>query len=133
MRWKGFEEFQIETSLQVAPMHLASIRRAVAAGVTLVNGTDYPPGDPIEDTSVAVYEMGLMEGAGLHPRLALQGATSTAARLLGLESEIGTVEQGKVADLVAVAQNPLKDVSAMRKISLVMQSGRVVRDDRQAS
>ena len=132
MRWKGFEEFQIETSLQVAPMHLASIRRAVAAGVTLVNGTDYPPGDPIEDTSVAVYEMGLMEGAGLHPRLALAGATSNAARLLGLESEIGTVEQGKMADLVAVDENPLADVSAMRNISLVMQSGRVVRDDRPA-
>lgn len=130
MRWKGFEEFQIETSLEVGPMHLASIRRAVAAGVTMVNGTDYPPGDPIEDTSVAVYEMGLMEGAGLHPRLALQGATYNAARLLGLESEIGTVEQGKIADLVAVDENPLADVSAMRGISFVMQSGRVVRDDR---
>jgi imidazolonepropionase-like amidohydrolase len=133
MRWKGFEEFQIETSLEVGPMHLASIKRAVAAGVTMVNGTDYPPGDPIEDTSVAVYEMGLMEGAGLHPQLALQGATYNAARLLGLESEIGTVEQGKMADLVAVDENPLVEVSAMRNISLVMQSGRVVRDDQPAS
>ncbi len=133
MRYKGFEEFQIETSLEVGPMHLASIRRAVAAGVTMVNGTDYPPGDPIEGTSVAVYEMGLMEGAGLRPRLALAGATSNAARLLGLESEIGTVEEGKVADLVAVEDNPLSDVAAMREISFVMQSGRVVRDDRPAS
>ncbi|MDE0169111.1 MAG: amidohydrolase family protein [bacterium] len=133
MRWKGFEEFQIETSLEVGPMHLASIRRAVAAGVTMVNGTDYPPGDPIEGTSVAVYEMGLMQGAGLHPRLALAGATSNAARLLGMESEIGTVEEGKVADLVAVEENPLSDVAAMRDISFVMQSGRVVRDDRPAA
>ena len=133
MRRKGFEEFQIETSLEVGPMHLASIQRAIAAGVTLVNGTDYPPGDPIEDTSVAVYEMGLMEGAGLHPHLALQGATSNAARLLGLESEIGAVEEGKVADLVAVEDNPLAGVAAMRNISFVMQSGRVVRDDRPTS
>ena len=133
MRWKGFEEFQIETSLEVGPMHLASIRRAVAAGVTMVNGTDYPPGDPIEDTSVAVYEMGLMEGAGLRPRLALAGATSNAARLLGMETEIGTVEEGKVADLVAVEEDPLADVAAMRDISFVMQAGRVVRDDRPAS
>ena len=133
MRWKGFEEFQIQTSLQVGPMHLASIRRAVAAGVTMVNGTDYPPGDPIGGTSVAVHEMGLMEGAGLHPQLALAGATSNAARLLGLESEIGTVEEGKVADLVAVEENPLSDVAAMRDISFVMQSGRVVRDDRPAA
>ncbi|MCQ3804847.1 MAG: amidohydrolase family protein [bacterium] len=132
MKWKGFEDFQIETSLQVGPMHLASIRRAVAAGVTMVNGTDYPPGDPIGGTSVAVHEMNLMEGAGLHPKLALAGATSNAARLLGLESEIGTVEQGKMADLVAVDENPLADVSAMRDISFVMQSGRVVRDDRPA-
>ena len=133
MRWKGFEEFQIETSLEVGPMHLASIRRAVAAGVTMVNGTDYPPGDPIGGTSVAVHEMMLMEGAGLDPRSALAGATSNAARLLGLESQIGTVEQGKMADLVAVEENPLSDVSAMRDISFVMQSGRVVRDDRSAS
>ena len=133
MRWKGFEEFQIETSLEVGPMHLASIRRAVSAGVTMVNGTDYPPGDPIEDTSVAVYEMGLMEGAGLRPQLALAGATSNAARLLGMESEIGTIDEGKVADLVAVEEDPLSDVAAMRDISFVMQAGRVVRDDRPAS
>ena len=133
MRWKGFEEFQIEISLEVGPMHLASIRRAVAAGVTMVNGTDYPPGDPIDGTSVAVYEMGLMEGEGLRPQLALAGATSNAARLLGMESEIGTVEEGKVADLVAVEENPLSDVAAMREISFVMQSGRVVRDDRPAA
>ena len=133
MRWKGFEEFQIETSLQVGPMHLASIRRAVAAGVTMVTGTDYPPGDPIEGTSVTVYEMGLMQGAGLRPLLALAAATSTAARLLGLESEIGTIEEGKAADLVAVEENPLDDTAAMRGISFVMQSGRVVRDDRPAA
>ena len=112
---------------------LVHTSRAVAAGVTMVNGTDYPPGDPIEGTSVAVYEMGLMQGAGLHPRLALAGATSNAARLLGMESEIGTVEEGKVADLVAVEENPVSDVAAMRDISFVMQSGRVVRDDRPAA
>ncbi len=133
MRWRGFEEFQIEKSLEVHPSHLASIRRAVAAGVTMVNGTDYPPGDPIDNTSVTVHEMGLMEGAGLSPQLALAGATSNAARLLGMEAEIGTVEEGKVADLVAVEENPLADVAAMRDISFVMQSGRVVRDDRPAA
>ena len=99
----------------------------------MVNGTDYPPGDPIEDTSVAVYEMGLMEGAGLRPQLALAGATSNAARLLGMESEIGTIDEGKVADLVAVEEDPLADVAAMRDISFVMQAGRVVRNDRPAS
>ena len=130
MRWKGFEDFQIEKSREVHPTHLASIRRAVAAGVTMVNGTDYPPGDPIGGTSVAVHEMALMEGAGLHPRLALEGATSNAARLLGLESMIGSIGEGKVADLVAVEQNPLADVSAMREISFVMQAGEVVREDR---
>ncbi len=133
MRWKGFEDFQIETSLRVGPMHLASIRRAIAAGVTMVNGTDYPPGDPIDGTSVAVYEMGLMQGAGLHPQRALAGATINAARLLGMEAQIGSVAEGRIADLVAVDENPLTDVAAMRDISFVMQSGRVVRDDRSAA
>ena len=68
-----------------------------------------------------------------HPQMALAGATSNAARLLGLESQIGTVEQGKVADLVALDENPLLDLSAMRGVSLVIQSGRAVRCDRSAS
>ena len=71
--------------------------------------------------------------AGLHPQLALAGATSNAARLLGMESEIGTIEEGRVVDFVAVEENPISDVAAMREISFVMQSGRVVRDGRPAA
>ena len=74
-----------------------------------------------------------MEGAGLRPQPAVVGAASNAARLLGMEPEIGTIEEGKVAYLVAVEENPISDVAAMRDISFVMQSGRVVRDDRPAA
>ena len=50
-----------------------------------------------------------------------------------MESEIGTIEEGKVADFVAVQENTISDVAVMRDISFVMQSGRVVRDDRPAA
>ena len=133
MRWKGFEEFP-DRDLPAGRPH-ASGQHPPGRGGRGHDGhrNRLSAGDPIEGTSVTVYEMGLMQGAGLRPRLALAAATSTAARLLGLESEIGTIEEGKAADLVAVEENPLDDTAAMRGISFVMQSGRVVRDDRPAA
>jgi imidazolonepropionase-like amidohydrolase len=78
----SFTADQIERAMAVGPSHLDSIKRAVDAGVTLVNGTDYPPGEPVEDTVVSVREMEFMVEAGLSPLDALRGATVNAARLL---------------------------------------------------
>ncbi|MCU1489575.1 MAG: amidohydrolase family protein [Acidimicrobiaceae bacterium] len=125
-----FTEDQIERAMAVGPSHLDSIKRAVDAGVTLVNGTDYPPGEPADDTVVAVREMEFMAQAGLDPIDAIRSATLNAARLVHAEDEIGQVRAGYMADLIAVEADPTKAISAMRDVSFVMANGALVRDDR---
>jgi imidazolonepropionase-like amidohydrolase len=61
--------------------------------------------------------------AGLTPMQAINAATQQAARLLNVESEIGTVEKGKRADLVVVHRNPANDITALEDIDLVMKDG----------
>lgn len=128
MRAHGFAEHTIANAANAADEHLASIRRAIHAGVTLLNGTDYPPGDLVGGVPVAVQELLLMAEAGLNPLQALQSVSVNGARLLSIDGHVGQVRPGYVADLIAVPANPLEDLTALRGISLVMQAGRVVRD-----
>ncbi|MET8990145.1 amidohydrolase family protein [Nonomuraea wenchangensis] len=136
----SFTPWQIERALEVGPGHLASIRTAIAAGVadpddperpgiTFLAGTDYPPGEPIEDTVVAVREMEFLAEAGLSTEQALRSGTLEAAGLVGLRGQAGAVEEGHLADLIVTERDPLSDLSALRRISFVMQAGRIVRDD----
>ena len=73
--------------------------------------------------------MEFLTDAGLSPQQALRAGTIDAARLLRAEDEIGAVETGYVADLVVTDADPTSDVSALRRIGLVMHGGRIVRDD----
>ncbi|MCU1657725.1 MAG: Imidazolonepropionase [Pseudonocardiales bacterium] len=133
----SFTPWQVERAMEVGPGHLESIRRAVRLGagtdvppgITFVAGTDYPPGEPIEDTVVAVREMEFLTEAGLSPQQALRAGTSDAARLLKMSDQIGSVEPGMIADLVVTDADPTSDLSALRRIGMVVQAGRVVRDD----
>jgi imidazolonepropionase-like amidohydrolase len=129
MRAAGFGERSIERHLAAGEEHLASVRRAIRAGVTLVNGTDIPPGDLVDGTPAAVYELLMLAQAGLSPLETLRTASVNAAGLLGLGDRVGQIRPGYAADFVAVAADPLDDLAAMRTISLVVQGGRVVRDD----
>jgi imidazolonepropionase-like amidohydrolase len=133
MRDAGFPESSIERHLAAGEEHLASVRRAIRAGVTLVNGTDIPPGDPVDgpdgSTAAAVYELLMLAEAGLSPLLSVQSASVHAAALLGIGDRVGQIRPGFAADFVAVAADPLGDLAALRTISLVVQGGRVVRDD----
>jgi imidazolonepropionase-like amidohydrolase len=133
MRANGFAEHTIANAASAADEHLASIQRAIRAGVTLLNGTDYPPGDLVDGVPVAVHELLLMAGAGLSPLQALQSASVNGAALLGIGAHVGQVRPGYAADLIAVAANPLADITALRDISLVVQAGRVIRDSRAAA
>jgi imidazolonepropionase-like amidohydrolase len=129
MRATGFAEPAIERHLAAGEEHRASVRRAIGAGVTLVNGTDIPPGDPVDGTPAAVYELLMLAQAGLSPVEALRTASVNAARLLGIGDRVGQIRPGYAADFVAVDGDPLADLAAMRTIALVVQGGRVVRDD----
>lgn len=70
-----------------------------------------------------------MVEAGMRPGAALLAGTSNAARLIGLEAEMGTLTPGKWADIVAVPGNPLTDIRTTERPLFVMQRGRVVRRD----
>ena len=103
-----------------------SLRRAVPAGVKIAFGTDAG----VSKHGRNADEFLLMVEHGMTPATAIQAATVNAADLLGLADEIGTIEAGKSADIVAVAGDPLSDVGLLRNVHFVMARGRVQRDSR---
>jgi imidazolonepropionase-like amidohydrolase len=125
-RAQGFDEASIERSNAAAERHLESVRHALAAGVTLVNSTDFPPGSLDDGVPLAIREMELLVQAGASPLGAIQSATLNAAALLR-RPELGRIVAGGPADLLAVDASPVEDVAAMRRIALVIQGGRIVR------
>lgn len=114
---------------RIYDLHRDSVRRASAAGVKIALGTD--AGTPYNLHGMNLIEIELMVQAGLRPADAWRAATSSAAALLGMGDEAGTIEAGKRADLVAIAGNPFDDVTALPgRVRWVMQGGAVRRDDR---
>jgi imidazolonepropionase-like amidohydrolase len=126
MRANGFAEATIANASQIAESHLASIRHAVAAGVSILGGTDLPPGDLVGDLAAGILELVLLTDAGLSNLAALQAATTTPAQLIGVADALGQVRPGYLADLIVVDTNPLDDLRALGSVRLVMQEGTVV-------
>ena len=102
-----------------------SLRRAVPAGVRIAFGTDAG----VSKHGRNADEFALMVANGMTPMSAIQAATVNAADLLGLSSEIGTLEAGKRADIIAVDGDPLTDVTVLTSMDFVMRDGRVYRDE----
>jgi imidazolonepropionase-like amidohydrolase len=124
----GIPAYAVEKTLRVKPHHLNSIRMAREAGVMVAAGTD--AGTPFNEHGQNVGEMIFLVDQGYSPADALRAGTSVAARVLGVERDFGTVEEGKVADLVVVKGNPLEDMKALlTSVAVVMQGGKVVRND----
>src|SRR5688572_28232480 len=108
-------------SLQLRSQTIAALH---TAGVRIVVGTDtrlqMPPG------LSTVQEVELLVKAGLSPEAALKAATSVAARHLGLEKEIGTLETGMGADILLVRGDPLRNIADLHQVDAVVQTGRIV-------
>jgi imidazolonepropionase-like amidohydrolase len=100
-------------------------RRALKVGVKIAFGTD----SAVSPHGINAQEFGLMVGLGMSPAAALRTAGPAAADLLGLSKEIGTLEAGKEADIVAVPGNPLSDIHATEKVLFVMKGGKVFKND----
>ncbi|GAA1697432.1 peptidase M38 [Mycolicibacterium murale] len=129
---QGFDKESVASSLEANLHHRASLRNAIAAGVTIASGSDVAPGMPCDGTVCGVIEIELLQQAGLSPLEALRSATVVAADLCRVSAEVGRVSVGLMADLVAMPGNPASDISALRGIRTVVQAGRVVRHDRLA-
>jgi imidazolonepropionase-like amidohydrolase len=116
-----------ERALHLQEHHAQSLRRAFAAGVKIAAGTDAGGhGHPSN-----ALEIECLVRAGLTPLQALQAATGWAAECLGRERNFGTVEKGKLADLIVVAGNPLDDVTILQhseRIALVLKDGKIAAD-----
>jgi imidazolonepropionase-like amidohydrolase len=98
------------------------LRAAFAAGVTVAFGSD-----TIYPHAQANREFARMVRVGLSPMAAIRAATTNAARVLGIEKDVGALESGKRAAVGAVGRDPLADVSALENVVFVMKDGRVVR------
>jgi imidazolonepropionase-like amidohydrolase len=104
----------------------AMVRRALAMGVKIAVGTDaavYPHGNN-------ALEFVLLNADGMTPAQALRAGTSVGADLLGLQDKIGTLEPGKLADVVAVPGNPLDNIKVTQSVLFVMKEGTIYRNDR---
>jgi imidazolonepropionase-like amidohydrolase len=101
----------------------AAFKAALAAGVTIANGSDvgvFAHGDNAKELEALV-------DFGMSPLEALKAATSVDARVLHLEDQIGRVQTGLLADLIAVEGDPTKEIAALRRVRLVIKGGTIVK------
>jgi imidazolonepropionase-like amidohydrolase len=109
----------------IGPQIQDTFAKAYREGVNIVFGTDCGVGPH----GTNAREFGFMVAAGMPPIDAIRAATSVAAAFLGVSQDLGTIEAGKLADIIAVDGNPLEDISAMSAVRFVMKEGVVYRDD----
>jgi imidazolonepropionase-like amidohydrolase len=100
----------------------ANLKAVSAAGITVAMGTD--AGNPLTLHGVSVYaEMEAMQAAGLSPMQVLVDSTRNGAQALGRAADLGTVEAGKIADLLVLGADPTADAAGFRKVRFVVRSG----------
>jgi imidazolonepropionase-like amidohydrolase len=103
----------------IGPQIQQTFAKAYKAGVKIALGTDQGVAPHGENAREFIY----MVEAGMPPMKAIQAGTIEAARLIGHEKDFGSIEKGKLADIVAVPGDPLADISLMTKVSFVMKAG----------
>ena len=124
----GMPDYALEKCAMMVDSLRATFRKAAKAGVRIAMGTD--AGTPFNPHGRNAQELRRMVHLGLAPMQAIEAATRSAASLLGLDHEIGTIEIGKQADLLLMHGNPLDDIALLEdpaRIEWVIQSGKIVR------
>jgi imidazolonepropionase-like amidohydrolase len=110
---------------QIMTAQLANFRKAVDAGVKIGFGTDIG----VCPFGTNAREFSLMVENGMTPMRAIQAATTADADLLGVSSRLGSITKGKLADIIAVRGDPLRDVRVLEDVRFVMKEGRVYKED----
>ena len=114
-----FPELVRPKAAAIGPLIQNTFEQAHKAGVKIAFGTD----SGVSAHGDNAQEFSLMVEAGMKPADALLSATVNSASLLGISDILGTLEEGKLADIVAVQGNPLDDISLMESVSFVMKDG----------
>jgi imidazolonepropionase-like amidohydrolase len=120
----GLTPVQRERQDLIERKHRASTETAIRLGVRLATGTD--TGEVGVTADMIWREIALLHDHGASPLAAIQAATSSAARLLGVDADVGTIEPGKQADLVLIDGDPLVDLGRLAEPVAVIQAGRRV-------
>lgn len=121
----GLPKENVDKEKMVGRLQRENFAKAVAAGVKIAFGTDagvYPHGDNAK-------QFHYMVKFGMTPAGAIRAATSSAADLIDRASDVGTLEAGKYADLIAVTANPLDRVEVLEHVAFVMKGGKVYKDE----
>lgn len=103
-----------------------SLEKAYPAGVKIAFGTDAG----VSKHGRNADEFELMVKHGMSPAAAIEAATVNASQLLGVDAEVGTLEPGKAADIIAVAGDPTRDVTVLKSVRFVMKNGVIHKDER---
>ncbi len=121
----GIPASEIERDRQLRDIEIAGFKRALAAGLPIGLGTDsavIPHGENAK-------ELALRAKLGETPMAAIVAATSLNAEIIGWSDRVGSIEKGKLADLIAVPGNPLQDITLLQRVGFVMKGGVVYRDE----
>ena len=103
------------------------IGKAHRAGVKIAVGSDLC--GPQVESSVCAREFSTLVEAGLSPMDAIKAGTFVGAQLLGWEDQIGSIEVGKLADIIAVPGDPLVDIGVLQKPVFVMKDGQIIKNE----
>lgn len=114
--------------IKMLQIHEDTFRRALRAGVKIAFGTD-AGGFPWTVNPAKEFEY--MVKWGMTPAQAIRSATASAAELMSMQDKVGTIEPGKLADIVAVPGDPLNDITVLEKVDFVMKGGVVERGSSQ--
>jgi imidazolonepropionase-like amidohydrolase len=120
----GLPKENVDKERAIGRLQRENFERAVKGGAKMAFGTDagvYPHGDNAK-------QFFYMVKFGLTPAQAIRAATSSAADLIGRAKDVGTLEAGKFADVIAVTDDPLQNVRALENVGFVMKGGVVAKD-----
>ena len=99
------------------------MRRFIKAGAKFSLGTDTPSFLNFQQEGPNAVEYRYMVEEGMSPMDAIIAATRNGAEALGLKDELGTIEEGKLADVIVIAGNPLADIGALKRVHVVIKGG----------
>lgn len=126
----GSPEWYLDRVASTGKDHWAMLQKAIRMNVNIALGTDQFPFEPNGGTTATIAEAELYVKAGMTPLQALQAATIRPAEMLGLDQAVGRIKPGQYADIIALPEDPSKDISALRKLDFVMKGGVIYRDDK---
>lgn len=114
---------------RMIPIFEQAVRMAVATkGLKIMLGSGADGATYAHGTQALDFDA-LVKRAGMSPARAIQAATTVNAEVLGWQDQIGSIEKGKFADLIAVSGNPLADITELQRVRFVMKGGKVIRND----